>query len=181
MTESRADAIGGPLPVKLELSRKESVRFWAKVERRGPNDCWLWKAGANDKGYGNFKIGRSTLKAHRVSFEIHVHKLPAGQCALHSCDTPRCVNPAHLFAGTQADNMADMTNKGRRVPNFNMDLPVMPGVENPSHKLSEDDVLEIRRRYAAGGVSQRALAGEFGVCQRTVTVIVNGHAWRHLA
>ena len=83
-------------------------RFWSKVDRSGK--CWLWTASRNSSGYGKFD-GEG---AHRVAWRLAYGVIPYGACVLHRCDMPRCVNPAHLWLGTQADNVADMVAKGRQ-------------------------------------------------------------------
>lgn len=89
-------------------------RFLSKVEKT--DTCWLWKANLTKDGYGRLNVGgvhgRMCL-AHRVSYELFIGPIPDGLNVLHDCDTPGCVNPEHLFAGTQADNMKDMLAKGR--------------------------------------------------------------------
>ena len=96
-----------------------ATKFWASVDRRGPDECWPWKLVTGSNGYGLLHIG-SELKqtAHRISYELHFGPIPAldgthGGCVLHKCDNRRCVNPAHLFLGTQGDNLRDMWAKGR--------------------------------------------------------------------
>lgn len=88
-------------------------RFWAKVDKRGPDACWPWLASRCDSGYGKFRVGKMT-RSHRVAFELGGGEIPDGQCVLHRCDNPACCNPAHLFVGTFNDNVQDMVRKGRQ-------------------------------------------------------------------
>lgn len=94
-------------------------RFWKKVNKKNPDECWNWKASTNIKGYGQFRLdatesgkGRLVL-ASRFSWEIHHGSIPLHLCVLHKCDNPLCVNPQHLWLGTLADNANDMYHKGR--------------------------------------------------------------------
>lgn len=90
------------------------MRFWGKVEKTAT--CWIWKGALNSDGYGNTimpKPSRKNMYAHRRSWEEANGPIPKGQQVLHRCDTPACVNPAHLFLGTHDDNMADKRRKGR--------------------------------------------------------------------
>lgn len=87
-------------------------RFWAKVDRSG--DCWVWTAYRNRNGYGQFWFNRSLHLAHRVSWILTNGSIPDGLCVLHQCDNPPCVNPAHLWVGTQVENIADRDAKGRQ-------------------------------------------------------------------
>ena len=91
-----------------------SERFWAKVEIIPFHGCWEWTASQNRLGYGLIHEKRRMLKAHRVSWELHYGKvIPAGLFVCHHCDNPGCVNPSHLFLGTNTDNLRDMSAKGR--------------------------------------------------------------------
>ena len=95
-----------------------ATRFWAKVDKtpgHGPNgDCWEWQAGRSKFGYGRIMVGRKLVVAHRVSLALSEgSSIPDGLCVCHKCDNPRCVNPAHLFLGTNQDNMVDKISKGR--------------------------------------------------------------------
>lgn len=92
----------------------EETRFWRKVDQSG--ECWTWAAAKSNNGYGIFsRTGRVLVYAHRFSYEIHNGEPPPPHLeVMHACDNPPCVNPAHLALGTHADNMADMSRKGRR-------------------------------------------------------------------
>lgn len=118
-------------------------------------------------------LARSATLAHRLSWELFRGTIPTGAHVLHKCDTPACVNPDHLFLGTHSENMADMVRKGRSRGAV--------GVRNGSARLSEDDVREIRRVYALGGVSIRQIARRHGVSFGTIQELLAGKAWRHVA
>jgi hypothetical protein len=79
---------------------------------RGPDECWLWDRSCH-AGYATFRLKGRLIGAHRAAFEAFVGEIPDGMSVCHKCDTPRCINPAHLFLGTQADNLRDMFAKGR--------------------------------------------------------------------
>ena len=89
------------------------IRLRSSAIRKEGSDCWFWQKHKDRDGYGRIKFRGEMSLAHRVSYLIHRGPIPTGKCVLHKCDTPDCVNPNHLFIGTQADNMADMHNKGR--------------------------------------------------------------------
>ncbi len=89
-------------------------RFWSKVEKRAPDECWEWTARKDRAGYGEFHLCGKTSKAHRVSYSIsNPLEDINGMCVLHKCDNPSCVNPSHLFSGTHQDNVADKCAKNR--------------------------------------------------------------------
>lgn len=90
----------------------EMNRFWSKVVKDTPNECWLWRAARSKAGYGLFWLGGARW-AHRVSYEFAHGPIPSGLDVRHKCDIPNCVNPAHLELGTQADNNQDMVLRRR--------------------------------------------------------------------
>lgn len=144
-------------------------RFWGKV-RRG-DGCWLWLAHANWGGYGFFRVGSKMELAHRVSWVLLNGQIPADLWVLHKCDNRLCVNPAHLFLGTHADNMRDMAAKGRGKSNPHA------GTSSKWAKLTDADVLSAIRRVAAGE-SRRAVAKSFGVDESSIRRIVKGLSYK---
>ncbi len=143
-------------------------RFWSKVNKQGPNDCWEWTACKNKKGYGWFGLNGRTQFAHRSIWFMTYNYWP--ECCCHSCDNPSCVNIAHLFEATNAENIADMVCKGRQAK----------GEKNGQVKLTQEQVKEIRKRYAAGGVFQKELAREYGISNQQISKIVNRIWWKHI-
>jgi carbonic anhydrase/acetyltransferase-like protein (isoleucine patch superfamily) len=141
-------------------------RFWSKVDIQACDECWPWTAGRYLDGYGQFWWEGVNHHASRIAF-ILAYKRQAGSLLVcHTCDNPPCCNPAHLFLGTHRDNAADMVNKGRVSRRF--------GLENANMKLSDEEVEEVRVRYANGDVTQRELAEEFGCDQSLVSLITSG-------
>jgi len=144
--------------------------FWQKVDRRGPDECWEWTGSRHGKGYGMVGVGsRIVDKAHRVSWRMHNGLIPEGMHVLHHCDNPPCVNPAHLFIGTNDDNVRDKIAKGRqRVP---------CGEAHGNAKLTERDVIEIR---LLSDVPVKEIAARFSISGCTVRRVRNRTAWAHV-
>ena len=90
-------------------------RFLDRVQKQ-ESGCWVWTGANNGLGYGVMRLGLKQVYAHRFSYEQFVSPIPDGLCICHKCDNPRCVNPDHLFLGTQKDNMQDCSRKGRCGP-----------------------------------------------------------------
>jgi len=149
-------------------------RFLSKIDpdSHGSVICWPWIGSKVTHGYGKFTINGNRISAHRFSYEYHIGPIPDGLVVRHRCDNPSCVNPHHLEIGTQADNMRDRDERGRRKP--------PKGSSHGCAKLTEPDVIEIRRLYADGELNQCEIAGIFNVNHRTVNHIVRRYSWRHL-
>lgn len=131
--------------------------------------CWIWSGNRDKDGYGRVSMRGVWNRAHRVMYSNQVGDIPDGLFVCHSCDNPPCVNPEHLFAGTHADNMADCSRKGRR--------PAFPGESNPSSKLTETDVANVRF-MKEDGIMQKDIADHFGVTPGTISLIVLGKTWK---
>lgn len=132
--------------------------FWAKVDVRGPDDCWLWKAGKSKSGYGSFQWQGKVVSAHRMALTFHNGSpLPSGRehPVCHRCDVELCCNPAHLYLGTPKQNTADIIQRGRR-------QVVRKGSAAPFAKFTDEQVREIRRLHAEGWSYPR-LGERFGM------------------
>jgi hypothetical protein len=97
----------------LALSEEDREIFWSRVDRRGPDECWLWTGGRDPKGYGQFYRGRTKYRANRAVLELLTGRPLGDLLSCHRCDNPPCCNPAHLFIGTISDNTRDAFLKGR--------------------------------------------------------------------
>lgn len=157
------------------FTRDPIERFWRNVEKGAEDECWLWTGLATEDGYGRISVDGAYMGAHRFSYELHREAIPVGKQACHSCDNPPCVNPAHLWLGTQAENMRDMARKGRA----NL-TPAMVGEKHTNAKLNRDEVIAIRRLKREKGLTHAELANMYGVCFQLISKIVLRKAWTHV-
>jgi len=153
----------------INLTEADVARFWSKVDKRGPNDCWEWAGGRDKDGYGQFyDCTYSPYRANRIAFVITNGDTKLQVC--HTCNNPPCCNPAHLYAGTQLDNVKQAIRENR------LDSR---GEKHGLAKLTESDVREIRALYVDGWL-QREIAEVFGIVQQQVSHICRGKRWKHI-
>lgn len=153
------------------------LRFWSKVDVRGPDECWEWTGSFRgpeyrSAGYGQFYAGKGTkvIGAHRFAAMLRYGMFDRRLFVCHSCDNTRCVNPSHLFLGTHQDNVNDMVAKGRQAK--------VGGERHPAAKLTDAQVDDIRRRYVRGHRfrpgNRDELAAEYGIHPRYVLNLCRG-------
>jgi hypothetical protein len=151
-----------PIP---QLTSEQIKRFQSKIRMGSEDSCWIWTASTVNGGYGQFRINGIYYLANRVAYSIHQED-PGDKCVCHACDNPPCCNPHHLWLGTGRDNHRDKVDKGRSCY----------GVKNASAKLTERDVIEIRKSHDMNV----NLANEYGVTPTCIGFIRKRKTWRHI-
>lgn len=187
-----------PNPIPSNLSVQQIEHFWERVEKSNENQCWPWNGATNHKGYGRLLVYTEGvahyLLAHRLAFYLSTGTVREGLFICHHCDNPPCCNPSHLFSGSLSDNAMDMVNKGRHGLHLHPERAarglrhssqthpekVVRGESAPWAKLSESTVLEIRKEYNEGRISQSALARRYEVSQALISCVVTRKSWSHL-
>jgi hypothetical protein len=144
------------------------TRFWDKVKKGGLDECWEWQGFTSKSGYGRFRYQSKREYAHRVAYILEYSPIRNGLHVCHKCDNPKCVNPNHLFLGTNNDNMRDKVKKGRQ----------QRGERSGTSKLTEQQVLEILA--LKGKETQKFVGKKFGVVQTLIGKIWRGENWKHL-
>jgi hypothetical protein len=148
------------------------VRLWSKVDKSG--ECWTWQ-GSLAAGYGQIQHNGKMKRVHRLAWELEHGEIPPGMDICHNCpggDNPLCVRPTHLWLGTQRENIADRTAKGRSSGPL--------GGRKRTDKVTRQDVIEIRKLQAQG-VTQKDLAKRYNVTPTAISLIVSRINWKHVA
>jgi hypothetical protein len=148
-------------------------RFWRKVEKT--DSCWNWLAGKDRHGYGSFGFRRAVWRAHRVAWVLANGEIPDGMHVCHTCDVRVCVNPDHLWLGTNAENTRDKMRKGRH------------GLHNPPRgsahhlaKMTEEDVLRVRAECKKYPQAKKFWAATLGVSMGALRDVINRRRWKHI-
>lgn len=136
------------------------------------NGCWYCSAGGEQSRYGTIWYCNSSIGNHQASWLVHKGPIPQGLLVCHSCDNKRCINPDHLFLGTEKDNIQDCVKKGRRDKRH--------GERNPAALITEEIVKEIRYFCEHSGLTQQRIAEHFGISQVLVSQIKNKKRWAHV-
>lgn len=143
-------------------------RFWDNVDVRRPNECWPWTGYTDRDGYGRMSVSGRKRQAHRIAYRLKYRDRPP--VVMHRCDNPPCCNPLHLKGGTQGENVRDKVRKDRQAK----------GSANGRAKLTEDQVVEIKRLLRAGDISQAEIARTFRISKSVIRDIRRGRTWRHV-
>jgi len=181
-THHRRNAKGTPLtrPIRQKrpsgMTPTEAFRFFMPGDPPGPSACWPWAGNTFDRGYGFIPYGAiyKNYPAHRASYELFIGPIPDGLHICHHCDNPPCVNPAHLYAGTNTDNIRDKVTRGRSGIGH-----TRPGGEKHHNaKLTNVEADEIRALYDSGGMSMRTLGARYGLSHFAIRKIVRGISYK---
>lgn len=173
-----------PLP---PISEKYVTRFWSKVDKRGPDECWPWMAGCDRKGYGNFSINMETFQSHRVAMFLYSGKDPYPFHVCHTCDNPPCCNGAHYFTGNVQTNTADRHAKKRDAAGDRNGARLHPEKwwqrgelhKRPGAKITDEQVMAIRELRKQGAL-MKSIAAQFSLSRSNISMIVSRKTWAHL-
>jgi hypothetical protein len=154
---------------KTRRKRKTIERFMEKV-LIPDKGCWIWNAFKNKEGYGLFRYGNKIALAHRISYEIFDRKPASSELVCHHCDNPSCVNPKHLFLGTDRTNSDDKIRKKRH----------LFGSKFPQSKIDESTAIKIRKEYFVKNMTTRELSKKYGIAHSGISNVITYKNWRHI-
>ena len=146
--------------------------FMERVFPEPNTGCWLWSGRHDKKGYGRLSNRTPLQLAHRFSYALYCGEFDKKMHVLHKCDNPACVNPDHLYLGDQKQNNIDRDTRGRQ--------KTKRGIEHKLAKLTNSDVIQIRKLHNPKSYPSRKLASMFGISQRKIMHILHGESWKHL-
>lgn len=167
--------------ITLKFDSKDVLRFYGNCHV-SPSGCWLWDKQRSPSGYGAVKVKRKPWRAHRFSYAIHKGDIPKDKCVLHRCDVPACVNPDHLWLGTNWENSQDMVAKGRstiglRNGKHTHPEKVLRGEASNLAKITRDQATEIRLLFWKQGKQMKELADLYGLCRAQIGRILRREVW----
>jgi hypothetical protein len=170
-----------------DLTQQDTDRFWFYVGIVTGDGCWLWWGYRDEEGYGVLQVQGQPYRAHRLSYLISNGEQPGHWVICHRCNNRRCVNPAHLYAGTPADNTRDAVEAGTLHVAYGDDHwthkrpdRVAKGSRVGGSKLTAEQVLVIRADYSQGRANHRELAERFGITREAISRIIQRRNWKHL-
>lgn len=174
-----------PMPNTTE---SDYTRFWGRaILTANQNNCWYWQGAKDTAGYGSFSVGGINYTSNRFAYFLYHNADPKIMHVLHKCDNKTCVNPNHLFLGTNYDNVLDKMAKGRQGRPIGAlsgasthPEKILRGSKIGTSKLIESDIIIIRTKYLNGNISTYALAKEYNMTQSNMWAIVNKKIWKHI-
>jgi hypothetical protein len=180
-------------PCQYRPALTAEQRFWLRVNKDGPlhpyqpdfGPCWLWAGHTTTAGYGELWVEGVRWLAHRYAYKLVRGCLDRALFACHSCDNPACVNPDHIFLGTQQANLDDCSRKGRtmrgeRNARYTHPETTARGERGGNAKLTAEKVRDMRKAHFVDGVPYYRLAAQYGVCKATAREAIVGTTWAHL-
>jgi hypothetical protein len=165
--QARKQGFDVPIYKPYGLKKKD---FWSLIDVKSEKECWNWLGKLNKWGYGRLRNDGFMALAHRVAYEKKTGEKINNLIAMHICDNPACCNPNHIVLGTHADNQKDKFEKNRQAK----------GEKNGFSLLTNEQVLEARKKYKPRLVTYKMLAKEYGVCKDTMQKAIRGINWKHL-